>query len=290
MANQFGIDLGSVYRTTEAIKGAREDRANKNQLMQWKKQDRDIASQRTKTLNALRAKAATGGRAEQQALAAFDPAEADSLLGAFSKMDEREQKIAQQNIDAVGRISAFIINSDNPEEAYQRARKNVAPEMAAQMPEQYDPNWVQMNLARAREIDKMMDVGTQTVGGEDILYRGGIEQERKTSNALLQERAKGGGGLKSTDESLMYRQAGELFGGIFDDLGNLQNLDPSTRGKVQSVATEATKIYEEGGVTRSEAVTKAARKLNINIEDLRQVEEGSSVTRRRYNPNTGTFE
>ncbi|AFH14474.1 hypothetical protein I904_gp02 [Vibrio phage VvAW1] len=280
MANALGIDLGQVYRTVESVKGARQSRENNALMMDWKKEDRDAARQRSNALSELRGKASTGDQQAMQQLNAFDPEEAKKMLDSLSKMDERQRQQTQENIDAVGKMSAYVLQSENPEQAYQLARQSVSPELAAKMPEQYDPNFLQMQLARARQIDELLqNPERMTFGTEDRLYKDGRVIERTTSSQELDRqtsrqnaltRASGDGGLKSADESLMYRQAGELLGGLFDQQGNLQNLDPATRGKVQSIATEAAKIYSQGGVTRSQAVTQAARKLGIQVQDLGQ--------------------
>lgn len=280
MANAFGIDLGQVYRTVEAVKGARQSREQNALMMDWKKEDREAARQRGNALSELRSKASTGDQHAMQQLNAFDPEEAKKMLDSFNAMDERQRKQAQDNIDAVGKMSAYVLQSENPEQTYQLARQSVSPELAAKMPEQYDPNFLQMQLARARQIDDLLkNPERMTFGTEDRLYKDGRviesttssqELDRRTSRQNALTRASGDGGLKSTDESLMYRQAGELLGGLFDQQGNLQNLDPSTRSKVQAIATEAAKIYSQGGVTRSQAVTQAARKLGIQVQDLGQ--------------------
>lgn len=280
MANAFGIDLGQVYRTVEAVKGARQSREQNALMMDWKKEDRDAARQRGNALAELRSKASAGDPQAMQELNAFDPEEAKKMLESLSKMDERQRKQTQENIDAVGKMSAYVLQSENPEQAYQLARQSVSPELAAKMPEQYDPNFLQMQLARARQVDELLqNPERMTFGTEDRLYKDGRVIERTTSSQELDRqtsrqnaltRASGDGGLKSADESLMYRQAGKLLGGLFDQQGNLQNLDPATRGKVQSIATEAAKIYSQGGVTRSQAVTQAARKLGIQVQDLGQ--------------------
>lgn len=288
MANAFGIDLGQVYQTVEAVKGARQSRENNALMMGWKKEDRDAARQRGNALSDLRSKASTGDQQAMQDLNAFDPEEAKKMIESLSKMDERQRKQTQDNIDAVGKMSAYVLQSENPEQAYSLARQSVSPELAAKMPEQYDPNFLQMQLARARQVDELLqNPERMTFGTEDRLYKDGRVVERTTSSQELDRqtsqknaltRASGEGGLKSADESLMYRQAGELLGGLFDQQGNLQNLDPATRGKVQSIATEAAKVYSQGGVTRSQAVTQAARKLGINIQDLGQ---GGNIDRNK---------
>jgi len=280
MANAFGIDLGQVYRTAEAVKGARQSREQNALMMDWKKEDREAARQRGNALADLRSKASAGDPQAMQELNAFDPEEAKKMLESLSKMDDRQRQQTQENIDAIGKMSAYVLQSENPEQAYELARQSVSPELAAKMPEQYDPNFLQMQLARARQVDELLqNPERMTFGTEDRLYKDGRVIERTTSSQELDRqtsrqnaltRASGDGGLKSADESLMYRQAGELLGGLFDQQGNLQNLDPATRGKVQSIATEAAKIYSQGGVTRSQAVTQAARKLGIQVQDLGQ--------------------
>jgi hypothetical protein len=87
---------------------------------------------------------------------------------------------------------------------------------------------------------------------------------------LLKQQAGGSGSdFKSSDENLMFRQAGELLGGIFDQQGNLQNLDPENRSKVQAITTRAAELFQSGETqTRSQAVTEAARQLGISVQNL----------------------
>lgn len=273
MANQYGIDLGEVYRTAEAVKGSRETRENNALLMKWKVEDRAKESAKASKLNELRGAAATGDRKALVNLVTLDPEEGKKVIEAFSQMDESQRAQIKDNVDKVGRMAAFVLQSQDPEGAYQRVLQLLPPEMAAQAPKQYDPQFVQLQLAQAQEMDDLLqNPELITVGTTDRLYRHGKELERTQSNALLkaQEKANGEGGVKSADESLIYRQAAELMGGVFDQQGNLQNLDPDTRGKVQAIATEGARIYQQSGgkITRSEAATQAARKLGIKISDL----------------------
>lgn len=276
MANAFGIDLGEVYRTSEAIKSSKQRRNLLAKEDQLRDEDRASARERGATLNSLRSKAVTGDKQAMRGLISFDPKEAEAVMDALSKMSTEQREQMKENVETLGRISAYIMNSPNPEQAYQRARLNVSPDIAKNMPEQYDPNFVQLGLARARELDDMLaNPDKITFGNEDRLYKDGRMVESATSSQELDRQNKlrtggSGGGTKSADESLMYRQAAELLGGLFDQQGNLQNLDPNTRGKVQAIATEAAKLYTEGGRTRSQSVTEAARKLGIEIKNLGQ--------------------
>lgn len=278
MANQFGIDMGEVYRTTEAVKGSRQKRKANALALDWKKEDRESARQRGQTLNQLRSRVAAWGEDGRQAereLIAFAPEEATQVQEAFKNMDERQRKQMEENVETLGRMNSYILSAGTKQEQAQRyelARKNVSPELASKMPEEYDPNFVQMGLARARELDDMLKNPERiTFGGEDRLYKDGQIIESATSNALLKEKAGGGSGGKASDENLMFRQAAELLGGIFDQQGNLQNLNPENRSKVQAITTRAAQLYSQGQAeTRSAAVTQAARQLGIIVRDLGQ--------------------
>lgn len=275
MASQYGVDLAEVYRDSENIKNSRQARENNALLMDWKKEDRKTEKDRAAKLGTLRTAAASGNKQDLTNLVTFDPEEGKKVIDAFSKMDDMQRQQAKENNDKAGRLASYILQSENPEAAYQQSLQMYPPEVSKTMPQQYDPQFVQLQLARAREIDDMLsNPEAITFGDQDRLYKDGKMVESTTSNALLRAREKGkdsgAGGLKSSDEALIYRQAGELLGGIFDQQGNLQNLDPDTRGKVQAIATEGAKIYKASGgdITRSEAATMAARKLGIQVKDL----------------------
>jgi len=280
MANQFGIDMGQVYRTTEAVKGSRQQRKANALALDWKKEDRESARQRGQTLNQLRSRVAAGGEDGRQAereLIAFAPEEAVKVQEAFSNMDERQRKQAEESIETLGRASAFILEGGTPEEQaqrYQRARQNVAPEIAAQMPEEYDPNFVMMGLAQARELDDMLKNPEKiTFGGEDRLYKDGQQIESTTSNALLRKQAGGGDGrMKPSDTNAIYRQAAAFFGGIADPVtGQMKNILQSDVPKAQAIAAEASRLFRTGEANdHSEAVSMAARQLGISVRDLGQ--------------------
>ncbi|MGM0614762.1 MAG: hypothetical protein ACQES7_04285 [Pseudomonadota bacterium] len=287
MANALGIDLGQVYQTAEAVKG-----------MQMNRQDREAARERGQAVNALRGRAVgEGGKINKEAMGefvAFAPEEAKQLMDAIGSMDEREREAMQERVDTLGRVAAYIRSSDNPEQAYQTAKQNLNPEVAGNMPEQYDPNFVEMGLARAREIDDMLaNPQLVTVGAEDRLYKDGQVLERTTSsaergrqtsraNALTSAatsranaltRAEGDSGpqrLKSADTNAIYRQAAGIFGGTFDPTtGRVSGLDPSQSAKVQSVSERASEVYANGDSnTHAGAVARAARELGVEVERL----------------------
>jgi len=275
-ANQYGIDLGEIYRTTEAVKGARTQ--NRLSQLQLDETEREIAErpakeaaalERKNLLSGLRQKAVGGDVSAQQQLLALDPEGGATFIDAVTKMDERKIKATQRSVDEMGQLAGYVLQGKTPEEQarrYQLMYQGVSPEVQSKLPEQYDPQFMELSLSKAMAMDKLLENPKAIqVGGEDVVYKAGREVERKTRPVKTSD--SDGGGVKSADESLMYRQSVELLGGLFDQAGNITNLDPTVRNKVQGIATEATKIFREGGVTRSQAVKQAAQMFGLEVPD-----------------------
>jgi len=271
MANALGINLGEVYTQAEAIKGLRDER-----------KEREDARERGKTVNALRQRVADDEPGAMDDLVAIAPEEATQTLEAIGKMSTQEREAAQERVDTMGRVSVSILQSQDPEAAYQQARQNLAPEIVASMPEQYDPNWVEMSLARTREVDDMLaNPEMITFGGEDRLYQdgnvlesttssGALDRQNSRGNALIRAADEGGGSMKSSDTNAIYRQAAGLFGGIYDPTtGRIAGLGEAQAGKVQALTEEASRLYADGEAsTHASAVAIAARKLGISVQNL----------------------
>ncbi len=328
-----GINLANILQNVEQLKSAQQNRemnalrmqatqkllgyadedrayqlqqrANADQDRQFQLSERDYAlSQRKKAeeqqkqSNALRGKVASGDMNATRQFIALNPEEGAKIMDAFSKMDEKQKAMAQENIDNIGRMAAYVLQSEDPVSAYGTVLNNVSPEARKSMPEEFDRNYVTMQLARAREIEDLMkpqaspSVDVKAFGSEDVMFVNGKEVSRAPSNALLRANKEGGeggsSGLKTADESLIFRQSAELMGGMFDQNGNLQNLDPTTRSKVQAIAAEAARLRQTGeSATNSDAVVKAARKLKIDVQDLSGVPTGSTL--KTFDPATGKF-
>lgn len=277
-ANQYGIDLGDLYRTTEAVKGARTQ--NRLSQLQLDETEREIAErpakeaaalERKNLLSGLRQKAVGGDVSAQQQLLALDPEGGATFIDAVTKMDDRKIKATQRSVDEMGQLAGYVLQGKTPEEQarrYQLMYQGVSPEVQSKLPEQYDPQFMELSLSKAMAMDKLLENPKAIqVGGEDVVYKAGREVERKTRPVKASGTGSDGGGVKSADESLMYRQSVELLGGLFDQAGNITNLDPTVRNKVQGIATEATNIFREGGVTRSQAVKQAAQKFGLEVPD-----------------------
>lgn len=277
-ANQYGIDLGEIYRTKAAVEGARTQ--NKLSGLKLGEMEREIAerpakeaavTERKNLLTGLRQKAVGGDVGAQQQLLALDPEGGASFIDAVTKMDDRKLKATQRSVDEMGQLAGYVLQGNTPEEQarrYQLMYQGVSPDVQSKLPEQYDPQFMELSLSKAMAMDKLLENPKAIqVGGEDVVYKAGREVERKTRPVKTSSTGSDGGGVKSADESLMYRQSVELLGGLFDQAGNITNLDPTVRNKVQGIATEATNIFREGGVTRSQAVKQAAQKFGLEVPD-----------------------
>ena len=278
---RYGIDIGAAFRTGEAVKGART--RNRLASLSLSEKEREIerrpelerqAAERKNILTGLRTKSAGGDIDASQQLLALDPEGGPKFIEAVSKMDERRRSATKRSVDEIGQLSAYVLQGGTPEEQarrYELMRSNIDPGAAARLPEQYDPSFMELSLSKAMAMDSLLEAPTvRSIGGEDVSYRAGREVERKTRPVKGGAGGAGGtGGLKSGDESLMYRQSAELLGGIFDQQGNITNLDPDTRNNVQAIATEATNIFvREGNITRTEAVKRAAKAFGYDIKDV----------------------
>lgn len=275
-ANRFGIDLGGAYRDIESIKGAR----TKNKLadLQLSEVERGIAErpqkeaaaqQRNQLLTNVRGKAAKGDVSAQQRLLSLDPKGGPSFIDAVSKMDANKIKQVQKSVDEMGRMAATVLNAKPEKQGilYKQMLSMLPPDSQAKMPKDFDQGFMEMSLSKALSMDKILENPKAIkMGGENVLYQRGKEIGRAT---IPVKEGKAGtnaaSGLKSGDESLMYRQAAELLGGMFDAAGNLQALDPETRTKAQAIATEATNLFQQGGITRTQAVANAAKKYGIDM-------------------------
>ena len=153
MANRLGINLGEVYRTGEAVKTNRLNR----KVTEEELNSLQAKRQRTKTINELRGRAAEGKEEAMRDLVALAPEEAEQFIDALDKMDARQRAQVKENVDKLGRMSAYIQDHENPAQAYQYVRENLDPKVAKNMPEQYNPNFIHMSIARAKEMEKILE-------------------------------------------------------------------------------------------------------------------------------------
>lgn len=181
-ANQYGIDLGDLYRTTEAVKGARTQ--NRLSKLQLDETEREIAErpakeaaalERKNLLAGLRQKAVGGDVSAQQQLLALDPEGGATFIDAVTKMDDRKLKATQRSVDEMGQLAGYVLQGKTPEEQarrYQLMYQGVSPEVQSKLPEQYDPQFMELSLSKAMAMDKLLENPKAIqVGGEDVVYK-----------------------------------------------------------------------------------------------------------------------
>lgn len=148
MANALGIDVGEIYRTVEAVKASRANRA-----LEERKHANTLATQELAS-NVVKS-GGTDPNAMAQ-LAVLNPDAAKALTDAYTAGDERTRKLKRDELDRVGSLAATVLQSENPAAAYTELR-NSSPELAKIMPPEYNAQWVQYQLAQATEADKLYD-------------------------------------------------------------------------------------------------------------------------------------
>jgi hypothetical protein len=279
-ANRYGVDIGAAFRDAEAIKGARTQ--NKLSALNLSEKEREIAErpekerlakERKNKLYQLRTDTSTGVKGAAEQLISLDPENGPAFIEAIGKMDDRKREQVKRSVEEIGQLSSYVLQGKTPEEQqsrYIRMKENISPDAAAKLPENYDPAFMELSLSKAMTMDQLLEAPTvKSLGKQDVAYRAGREVERQNKPVKSGSGSGGAGGLKSADESLMYRQSAELLGGLFDEKGNITNLDPEARNRVQAIATEAANIFvREGNITRSEAVKRAAKQFGMNVKDV----------------------
>lgn len=294
-ASQYGPNLAEAFLAGENIL---TNRANR--------QVAQAEAKRQNRTNELLGKYAAGDQSAKDELLLTNPDLMKKYADAVGKMDENQREKIKQFSAGLAKYAYLIMNSGNPESEWARLYQNAPQPVQEAMGQQYSPAAVKemyINGMTMAELTKNPSV--VEFGGKDMLFKGGqmlgsttsgamlrknidvgekakdrafqgSENQKNRANMLTRAKISAGGKvdgdtpLKSADESLMFRQAASMYGGTFDQNGNLIALDPSVRPKVQQITTEATKIYRQGGVSRSEAVSRAYENI-----------EGKTATGRR---------
>lgn len=273
----YGVDVGRAYAQAENIKGARtQNKLNALRLKQAERQEQQAPEmqKRQNALTGLRQKAATGDADSQRQLLALDPEGGAKFIDAVSKMDKSQLDRTKNTVDEIGRMSATVLNAKPERQAtlYQQMLSMLPDDARSKMPSEFDPDFMQLSLSKATAMDKILENPKAIrLGDQDVVYK----QGREIGRAKREEpKASGSNALniKSADESLMYRQAAELMGGMFKEdprTGEvrLTAMDPKLRSKVQEIASLATDIFKTGGVTRTQAVTQAAEEVQNQTDN-----------------------
>lgn len=270
-ANQYGIDMADIYRTTEAVKGSRirnEGARTENKL---------AGMTLTPEAQSLKQDVIGGNEEAGRKLAALDPRNGQKFVDAIAGMDTRKREAVARNVDEIGRASMFVLAGSSPEQQAQRyatMRENLSPEAAAGLPEVYDPQFMELSLAKATTMQQLLQNPTVvSSGGDDVTYQRGREIDRRkkpVKNMASGGSGKGGGGNWKGPTSInsIRRLATDLAGGLFDErTGSITKLQTGTRSDMQAVISEASRLLQNNEArNEAEAVTMAAQKLDVPYE------------------------
>jgi len=274
MANALGIDLGEVYRTAEAVKTSRAARGAN-----------EAAAAKT---NAISQAAAVADPAKPETMAtliALDPKMASDITSAYTAMDEAARAKAKAQTEQLGQLAYSVQSATDPAAAYATVLEALKPEERAGMPATYDPNWVTLQLARAREIDSIYDAidaeakdaraQTNAIALDDHQLQNDITLEGvKSDNTIRETVAKTeaeGGGIDTTASNAIARQTAALFGGTFGPDGSFGGMDEEQSRKALEVAAEAERLVQATpGLAINDAVLQASEKLGYKITGLNQ--------------------
>lgn len=229
MSNALGINLGRVYGQAESIKTAR---------LQREGLEREAETE--KNALGLRQRAVAGDRGAFMELAALDPEGARSLKATLDALTPKARAAKKQEIEGIGDAAAFILNAENPEEAYATVLASLPEEARAALPPTFNQSYVELQLVRA-------------LGADDYLDR--LDKQREANTPGAPEP------LGSSESNAIWRQVAALYGGLYDpNTGEVTGLSGS-EAKVNEVAALAEEIMLRDGKSVAQAVQEANRRV-----------------------------
>ncbi len=262
------LDVGQTLGRAEAIKGQRL----RNELAGMDKDERQrIADARQKS-DEIRGMYDSMPEQIQQLEAA----------GLFDEAEEVRNSYVDSQLNAINMIEGLRngINADNYKSfrADMIASGSMSPEF---LPVEYSDQWFRDQVderkgAISKFTKKYTDQGV--TWAQDYITQDGEILWDMMSDPYRADTGKGKGGsggewggMKSADSNAIRGMANELFGGFFDpQTGQYAGLTPDKSQKVAALSEEAAKIYSanEGRIPHSEALARAARKLEIDIPQV----------------------
>lgn len=262
-ATEYGINLGNVLSEAEQIAEARIS----NRLAARAMQDEEA-------LRAQRGNVLAGSNSPLAGMAAIDPAAANDVRTFLNGLSEDDRKVAEQNVDQIGRMAAFVLTSDDPEKAYQQVYASIDPKVRTQtkMPSAYDEGWVKLQLANAQSVDEIIKADAQALTDLNKDAPSGYQWTDKTKSALRP--VKGGphdpavegakGGLETGIINAIRSTVTGQFDGFYDpQTGEIGFADPTQAGRALAVMAEA-----EANAMKGDTPAIAVQKAMKTVEGL----------------------
>ncbi len=256
MANQFGIDYGSVEERVgnieqrrEAIKAARianafSPRMNEANLRNADQQSQINAMQITQGQNALAddakirtlGPAAAGGDvAAMTEIAGISPAKAAEFGKYIEGLDEKGRAAVDRSREETGRLANYVLTAEDPAAAYAEALTLLPENIRKDAPKAYDEKWVKVQLARAVALkDQLTSQAKVDAGAETTLGKlaADLAANRITPEvyaaAVQKETAMNGGTQLSVDPvtgAVSFSQGGPAGAGDMPKLTEVNSKD-----------------------------------------------------------------
>lgn len=287
MADRFGIDLGNVLRSAEEIKRARIEN-------QFRKRDLELGQQgqeQTNAMNALRLDEARRGVADenvlrstrgamataagmtpqQAALVTISPAKADEVRKFFNEADEAKRTELVNTVDQMGQAAAYVQSSADPAAAYLRVKEMMPEKVQAQMPAQYDENYVLKSLSQATEMRQLLDTlqpkeKAKPPANYEWAEDGTSLRPIKGGPADPATKAKEAGGLETAEANGIRSTVAVAFGGMYDPIsGEISGLDPEEGSRMVDVVARAQEIaIAEPGIAPARAASRALAEAGMS--------------------------
>lgn len=253
MANALGIDLGEVYRTVEAVKSSRAQRGAS-----------EAAATRTNAISQAAAGANPSNPESMTQLIALDPTMAANITAAYTGMDEAARTKAKAQTEQLAQLAFSVQGAPDPAAAYAELVGQLPPEAAQGLPAEYDPNFITLQLARARELDSIY---------ERIDSDAAAARDQTNALALVGAKAsaEGAGGVDTAGSNAVARVVAGFFGGTYGPDGTFGGMDKETAAKSLEVAAKAEELKRATpSLGINQAVEQAAQELGYTVQGVNQ--------------------
>jgi hypothetical protein len=262
MSDPLGIDLGNVLMRAEQIKSARvQNEINRRTLTEEEE------------LRALRKRALDGQIEAMDQMVAINPKAASSFQSYFDGLDDRKKAQVGEDVENAGKMAAFVLQDPNPQQAYGKVLEHLGrtnPKLAAQMPREYNEDWVRMQIAQASSLSDIINGGKGKAPAPPSGYRW---KDDGKSLEFIPGGPKDPGApgsenntLENASSSNIRQMVAPMFNGIYHPMtGNMEFNDAEKAKQAVSVMAEAERIMLRDRVPPAVAVERAIGQATGNV-------------------------
>ncbi|MCF6327593.1 MAG: hypothetical protein L3J21_09925 [Devosiaceae bacterium] len=194
-----------------------------------------------------------------------------------SDSQDLDMKIKQYNVLKIG-ADQVLGSGGAGYDMFRQSMEDLGISNPGELPPSYDEALIKGLSGYAEQNIKKITKNLPGGMAQDVIYQGNnaVETGKPYNRWTPAQRGAGSQGagkdrgLKASDENAIARQAGNLFGGMYDPVsGRFSGLKgENAQQKVQAIIERATNLFSEGRLTRAGAVSKAAREAGVEIEVL----------------------